>query len=499
MLHVPIRPPIKKRQKPNDSCSSCQYEVKFGEVVIFLVERKMGASRRSFLTSLARKKGFKVEDVLSNAVTHVVAEANSAGELWPWLENSSPRVLPETEVLDISWFTESMAAGEPVHVEARHRLENSPLIEESPQPSAFGTISHYSCQRRTTMENHNKVFTDAFEILAENYEFSESEGPCLAFLRAASLLKSLPHTVRCLGDLQGLPCLGDQTKAVIEEILEYGRCCKVQHVLCDDRYQTMKLFTGVFGVGLKTAEKWYRKGFRSFEDVQTDDTIRYTKMQKAGFLYYNDIFAGVSKAEANAVGQIVEDIVRRLEPDAIVALTGGFRRGKEFGHDIDFLITTPETGKEKGLLNKVINELKNQGILLYYDIVESTFDNTRQPSRNFEAMDHFEKCFLMMKLKKSLVDGARQRDCVDCKDWKAIRVDFVLPPVDHFAFALLGWTGSRLFDRDLRRYARYERKMLLDNHALYDKTKKEFLPAKTEEDIFAHLGLDYIEPWQRNA
>lgn len=26
-----------------------------------------------------------------------------------------------------------------------------------------------------------------------------------------------------------------------------------------------------------------------------------------------------------------------------------------------------------------------------------------------------------------------------------------------------------------------------------------FLPANTEEDIFAHLGLEYIEPWQRNA
>ncbi len=26
-----------------------------------------------------------------------------------------------------------------------------------------------------------------------------------------------------------------------------------------------------------------------------------------------------------------------------------------------------------------------------------------------------------------------------------------------------------------------------------------FLPANTEEDIFAHLGLEYVEPWQRNA
>ena len=39
-------------------------EVKFEDVRLYLVERKMGRSRRSFLTQLARSKGFIVEDVL---------------------------------------------------------------------------------------------------------------------------------------------------------------------------------------------------------------------------------------------------------------------------------------------------------------------------------------------------------------------------------------------------------------------------------------------------
>lgn len=29
--------------------------------------------------------------------------------------------------------------------------------------------------------------------------------------------------------------------------------------------------------------------------------------------------------------------------------------------------------------------------------------------------------------------------------------------------------------------------------------QKIFLKAESEEEIFAHLGLDYIEPWERNA
>ncbi|MED6294571.1 hypothetical protein CHARACLAT_022413 [Characodon lateralis] len=58
---------------------------------------------------------------------------------------------------------------------------------------------------------------DAFEVLAENYELNEIEGRCLAFRRAASVLKSLPWAVQCVGATQDLPCLGEHTKAVMKQ------------------------------------------------------------------------------------------------------------------------------------------------------------------------------------------------------------------------------------------------------------------------------------------
>lgn len=57
---------------------------------------------------------------------------------------------------------------------------------------------------------------DAFEVLVENYEFNDMEGPGLAFRRAASVLKSLPWEVRRMEAAQDLPCLGEHTKAVME-------------------------------------------------------------------------------------------------------------------------------------------------------------------------------------------------------------------------------------------------------------------------------------------
>ncbi|KAM9727010.1 DNA nucleotidylexotransferase isoform 1-T1 [Menidia menidia] len=487
----------KKRSRPEDGGACGRQPAKFVDVRIFLVERKMGSSRRSFLTKLARTKGFIVEDVLSDVVTHVVSEDRRASALWSWLKGFPLRNLQGMRVLDISWFTDSMREGRPVTVETRHLIQDA--LPQVTAPSPVVSVSQYACQRRTTTENQNKIFTDAFEVLAENYEFNEIEGRCLAFRRAASVLKSLPDLVRCLGATEQLPCLGEHTKAVMEEILQSGRSFEVEKILSDERYRTLKLFTSVFGVGPKTAEKWYRRGMSSFSEVLAEPGIQLNRMQQSGFLHYGDISKAVSKAEAQALGSIIDEAVHAITPDGVVALTGGFRRGKAFGHDVDFIVTTPELGKEEGLLTSIIKILKKQGILLFCEYQASTFDMSKLPSRRFEAMDHFAKCFLIVRLEGSRVEGGLHGCRADGRGWRAVRVDLVSPPADRYAFALLGWTGSRQFERDLRRYARLERRMLLDNHALFDKTKKEFLAAATEEDIFAHLGLEYIEPWQRNA
>ncbi|KAM9062199.1 DNA nucleotidylexotransferase isoform X1 [Sarcophilus harrisii] len=505
----------KKRQKKMDAISSKLYEIKFHEFVLFILEKKMGATRRTFLMDLARKKGFRVESELSNSVTHIVAENNSGSDVLAWLEAHKLETTAHFELLDVSWLIECMKVGKPVDTKGKYQLVESSIASANPDPNegmlkiqspAMNAISPYACQRRTTLNNHNQRFTDAFEILAKNYEFRENHGHCLTFLRATSVLKCLPFAIVSMKDAEGLPWIGDEVKGIMEEIIEDGQSLEVQAVLNDERYQAFKLFTSVFGVGLKTAEKWYRMGFRTLSKIQSDKSLKFTKMQKAGFLYYEDLISCVSKAEADAVSLIVKEAVWTFLPDALITITGGFRRGKEFGHDVDFLITSPGGEKEQvdQLLQKVTNLWEKQGLLLYYDLMESTFEDLKLPSRKVDALDHFQKCFLILKLycqrgDRSKWEGPEGSNGLQTKNWKAIRVDLVVCPYDRYAYALLGWSGSRQFERDLRRYATHEKKMMLDNHALYDKTKRTFLKAESEEEIFSHLGLEYIEPWERNA
>uniref|UniRef100_A0A673C8Y0 Deoxynucleotidyltransferase, terminal n=1 Tax=Sphaeramia orbicularis TaxID=375764 RepID=A0A673C8Y0_9TELE len=118
-----ILPRARKRSKPAEAGVPRHEEVKFEDIRLYLVERKMGSSRRGFLTQLARSKGFIVEDILSNDVTHVVSEDNQPSPLWTWLRGRGLKDLPRMHVVDISWFTESMRASRPVAVETRHRIQ----------------------------------------------------------------------------------------------------------------------------------------------------------------------------------------------------------------------------------------------------------------------------------------------------------------------------------------------------------------------------------------
>lgn len=59
-------------------------------------------------------------------------------------------------------------------------------------------------------------------------------------------------------------------------------------------------------------------------------------------------------------------------------------------------------------------------------------------------MDHFAKCFLILRLEASQVAEGLNSGEEDDRGWRAVRVDLVSPPMDRYAFALLGWTGSRV-------------------------------------------------------
>ncbi|KAK2491478.1 hypothetical protein MC885_013489 [Smutsia gigantea] len=179
-------------------------------------------------------------------------------------------------------------------------------------------------------------------------------------------------------------------------------------------------------------------------------------------------------------------------------------KGKLQGHDMAFLITHPDEGREVGLLVRVVHHLKERGLVLYHQ--HSPCGDPSRLNWQNHTMDAFEKsvCIFRLLQPPGAAVGGPQRPC---PAWKAVRVDLVVTPIIQFPFALLGWTGSQLEGEGLR----------LNSHGLFDSKQsclsagpptgsntplplqKTFFCMASKEDIFLHLGLKYVPPEQRNT
>lgn len=115
--------------------------------------------------------------------------------------------------------------------------------------------------------------------------------------------------------------------------------------------------------------------------------------------------------------------------------------------------------------------LSLQGFLLYQKTTRNSYlESEDGPARPSSNMDRFERCFSIFKLSEEERRGAKQTDTENTpedafspealsqvkddgpertkpaghKPWRAVRVDLVVSPISQFAFALLGWTGSKV-------------------------------------------------------
>lgn len=122
--------------------------------------------------------------------------------------------------------------------------------------------------------------------------------------------------------------------------------------------------------------------------------------------------------------------------------------------------------------------LSIQGFLLYQKTTRNSYLESKDgPARPASNMDRFERCFSIFKLTKGKEQESTQpeeqndlktkdvlrhhmqadtdqqlcelsknyqMEAASHKIWRAVRVDLVVSPISQFAFAVLGWTGSKV-------------------------------------------------------
>ncbi|GAA5841878.1 hypothetical protein JCM9279_003140 [Rhodotorula babjevae] len=378
-----------------------------------------------------------------------------------------------------------------------HTLDHATQGSLTPQPDsalALPEVHELACFRTSPRPCPNQGLVDQLKPLRE-WRFllhGTDDKQAISYATATSVIIGTPFVITSAAQARALPKIGPKLVIKIQEYLDKGFIQEARDVQQLERFKVLRLLTTVHGVGHALANKLYDDGARTLDDLQVMLKDRLDIMSYMRF--YANLQEPVPRSEVESVRDFVRLQIDKVLPGAHLELCGGYRRGKATSGDIDVLITFPhQDGLERGVLRRLVNRLVKKGLVPrdggVLSLTEAGSSRTTWANRRASLGDTLDKALVVFKHPAN--GTTRPRDT-----WR--RVDLVVAAWPFWGPAVLGWTGSTQFERDLRRHAN-KLGYTFDSGGIRSKETDEHVEARTERDCFRLLGLEWIPPHLRNA
>ncbi|KAE8747804.1 hypothetical protein FOCC_FOCC005416 [Frankliniella occidentalis] len=322
--------------------------------------------------------------------------------------------------------------------------------------------------------NLNHDISDFLSELA-NYEknLNRNIHKYNAYRKAASSISAHPTRLTSGEEARKLDGVGLKISEKIDEYLTTGKLRKLDKIHQDDTSTAVNLLTRVSGIGPAKAKELVDSGIKTIEDLQQCKE-KLNHHQLIGLKYFNDFEKKIPRGEIEKVENILFDEISALDSNYIVTICGSYRRGKLESGDIDVLITHPSftsdvKPKSKAyLLNNVIDCLEKCGLIC-------------------DTISHGDVKF-MGACKLSEHDVVR-------------RLDIRLTPHDQYWCSILYFTGSDMFNKEMRTHA-LQKRYTLNEYSLRPigstGVPGEPVFLTSEKDIFEYIDYPYKPPEDRS-
>jgi len=322
----------------------------------------------------------------------------------------------------------------------------------------------------------SKRYNEEFiEILSKLSDIMMKHGQAFrskAYQKAQESIVNYPDDITSVKQLNGVPGIGPTISEKLSEYVETGTLQLIER----EKTNPINILSDVYGIGPKKAEELVKLGVTSIAELRKQQDELLNSIQKIGLAFYEDIQERIPRAEIIEYETLFNGIFSKIQSQNKkdkkgkdkFEIVGSYRRGAVNSGDIDIIITG-ETGE---VYSDFVDILKDMKIILHI--------LSRGPS----------KTLVIAKL-----PGANR---------VARRVDFLFSPPDEFPFAILYFTGSKIFNTIMRQKA-LDQGYTFNEHSIYhlskdrkkgEKVDKHFT---SEKDIFDFLGLEYRTPVERQG
>ena len=316
-------------------------------------------------------------------------------------------------------------------------------------------------QSSKNMKRYNEEMIDILNELDSLLTQKGEHFRAKAYREASISVAIYDKSIEKVEDLKNISKLGKTITSKLSEYIETGKIAMLEK----ERKDPLNLLTKVYGIGPKKAKEFIDKGITTIEDLNNNQKL-LTSAMKVGVKYFDDIEKRIPRDEINVYKELFTKVfTKAAPPNSSFEIVGSYRRNAKTSGDIDLIITNKDNNIAAFV--NFIDELVNQNIIIE---------------------------ILSRGKSKSLT-------VTKIKDKPARRVDFLYAPPDEYPFAILYFTGSKIFNTIQRQQA-IKFGYTLNEHGLYHvvdgkKTTKVDKIFNTEKDIFNYLGMEYIEPYER--
>jgi NAD-dependent DNA ligase len=313
-----------------------------------------------------------------------------------------------------------------------------------------------------TQKRYNEEFIQLLENLNSIMLNRGEPFRAKAYQKAQQTIMEFPQDIYNPNQLNGCANIGP---TIMDKLNEYFITGTLK-IIEQEKTNPINILSKVHGIGPKKAEELVSQGIHSIEELRKKQHLLNTT-QRIGLKYFEQIQERIPRTEINNFNSIFKSIFKRLsKEDEHLEIVGSYRRGAPTSGDIDVIITC----NDNTTYQNFIDELINKNIIL-----------------EILSRGH-SKTLVIVKMSNFAI---------------ARRIDFLYTSPEEFPFAILYFTGSKIFNTVMRQHA-LNKGYTFNEHGMYHlnlitngKGQKVNYIFKTEKDIFDFLDLEFKEPHQR--
>lgn len=371
----------------------------------------------------------------------------------------------------------------------------------------------YSCQRPTPIHPPNEPFIKELMKIRVHRTLEGDKIGVRAYSSSIATLSAYPYTLTSAQEVARLPGCGMKIALLYQEYKDTGQLSEVTEADSDPRISVLKVFYEIWGVAETTAREFHNRGWRDLDDIVEYGWNTLTRVQQIGVKYYDEFLMKIPRDEVASISNIILEHANKIQPGFEMVIVGGYRRGKKESGDVDLVLSHRDEKATLGFVEKIVLSLEATKHITHTLILSTKNSergqepvawkgNEKKAGTGFDTLD---KALVVWQdpLWNPTVEVKKNPN-------PHRRVDIIIAPWKTAGCAVLGWTSGTTFQRDLRRYCKKERALKFDSSGIRSRVDGSWVDLESgpdgkpapdmltaEKRIFAGLGLEWREPWER--